>query len=66
MSDYKAFKVEVEDKVAHVLINRPDKINSMNADFWREITEIFHWADRTVSGQWSFPERASTFLPVWT
>ena len=47
MSDYKAFKVEVEDKVAHVQINRPDKINSMNADFWSEITEIFNWADVT-------------------
>ena len=47
MSDYKAFKVAVLDTVAHVQINRPEKINSMNADFWREITEIFNWADAT-------------------
>ena len=45
VSDYKAFKVELADKVAHVLLNRPEKINSMNADFWREITAIFRWAD---------------------
>lgn len=45
MSDYKAFQVAVQDKVAHVQINRPEKVNSMNADFWREIIEIFNWAD---------------------
>ena len=45
MSEYKAFKIEVADKIAHVQINRPDKVNAMNADFWREITEIFRWAD---------------------
>ncbi|MDP3365412.1 MAG: enoyl-CoA hydratase, partial [Pseudomonas sp.] len=37
MSDYKAFRVELADKIAHMQINRPDKINAMNADFWREI-----------------------------
>ncbi|WP_044874727.1 crotonase/enoyl-CoA hydratase family protein [Pseudomonas sp. LFM046] len=41
MPDYKAFRVELADKIAHVQINRPEKINAMNADFWREIVEIF-------------------------
>lgn len=45
MSDYKAFRVELADKIAHVQINRPEKINAMNADFWREIIEIFQWVD---------------------
>ena len=47
MSDYKAFKVELNDKVAHVQINRPDKINAMNADFWSEIRDIFAWIEET-------------------
>ncbi|WXL27585.1 crotonase/enoyl-CoA hydratase family protein [Ectopseudomonas mendocina] len=47
MNDYKAFNVSVADKVAHVVINRPEKINAMNADFWREIIEIFQWIDDT-------------------
>ncbi len=47
MSDYQAFRVEQVDKIAHVQINRPDKINAMNADFWREIIEIFQWVDDT-------------------
>ncbi|HBZ92671.1 MAG TPA: enoyl-CoA hydratase, partial [Pseudomonas sp.] len=45
MSDYQAFRVELVGKIAHVQINRPDKINAMNADFWREIIEIFQWVD---------------------
>ncbi len=41
MPDYKAFRVELANKIAHVQINRPEKINAMNADFWGEIVEIF-------------------------
>ncbi len=47
VSDYKAFRVELADKIAHVVINRPEKVNAMNADFWSEIIEIFRWADAT-------------------
>ncbi|WP_374981656.1 crotonase/enoyl-CoA hydratase family protein [Pseudomonas solani] len=47
MSDYKAFRVELTDKIAHVEINRPEKINAMNADFWTEIIDIFRWIDET-------------------
>ncbi|MBF8746672.1 crotonase/enoyl-CoA hydratase family protein [Pseudomonas putida] len=47
MSDYSAFKVELIDSIAHVQINRPDKINSMNAAFWEEIIAIFRWIDDT-------------------
>ncbi|WP_375739489.1 crotonase/enoyl-CoA hydratase family protein [Pseudomonas boanensis] len=45
MSDYKAFRVELADKIAHVEINRPEKINAMNADFWSEIVDIFCWIE---------------------
>ncbi|MEO4048979.1 crotonase/enoyl-CoA hydratase family protein [Pseudomonas sp. CAU 1711] len=47
MSDYKAFRVELQDKIAHVQINRPEKVNAMHADFWTEIIDIFRWADDT-------------------
>src|SRR5690606_40839299 len=47
MSQYQAFSVELKDKIAHVVINRPEKINAMNADFWSEIIQIFRWADDT-------------------
>ncbi|HLD67393.1 MAG TPA: crotonase/enoyl-CoA hydratase family protein [Pseudomonas sp.] len=47
MPEYKAFRVELADKIAQVVINRPEKINAMNADFWREIIEVFRWIDAT-------------------
>ncbi len=42
---YNAFLVSVENNVAHVRLNRPDKANAMNEDFWKEITLIFKVLD---------------------
>nr|WP_286184317.1 crotonase/enoyl-CoA hydratase family protein [Pantoea sp. Cy-639] len=47
VTEYTAFKVELTDNIAHVQINRPEKINAMNAAFWEEIVEIFQWIDDT-------------------
>ena len=47
MTDYQAFKVELNNHIAHVQINRPEKYNAMNAPFWSEIVEIFKWIDDT-------------------
>lgn len=47
MNEYKAFRVELADKVAQVVIDRPEKINAMNADFWAEIIDVFRWVDDT-------------------
>ena len=48
IKQYQAFKVELSDGIAHVQINRPEKINAMNADFWAEIREIFAWIEDTA------------------
>ncbi|NVZ23824.1 crotonase/enoyl-CoA hydratase family protein [Pseudomonas costantinii] len=47
MSEYQAFVVELTGNVAHVQINRPEKINAMNAAFWTEIIDIFQWIEDT-------------------
>nr|WP_175586196.1 crotonase/enoyl-CoA hydratase family protein [Pseudomonas sp. CM27] len=47
VTEYSAFKVELTDNIAHVQINRPEKVNAMNAAFWEEIIEIFQWVDDT-------------------
>ena len=39
---YNAFLVSIENNVAHLRINRPDKANAMNEDFWKEIPLIFN------------------------
>ncbi len=37
----KAFTVSIDsDQIAHITINRPGALNSMNNDFWRELPEL--------------------------
>ena len=43
---YNCFNVTITDHVAHVVLARPEKRNSMNADFWRELPEIINHIDR--------------------
>ena len=37
---YECFDVRIEDKIAHIVLNRPDKRNSMVPAFWNELPEI--------------------------
>jgi enoyl-CoA hydratase len=37
---YRCFDVDISDRVAHVQLSRPDELNTMTADFWRELPEI--------------------------
>ncbi len=37
---YTCFEVDITDKVAHVRLSRPDELNTMTAEFWRELPEI--------------------------
>ena len=34
---YKSLEVSIENHIAHVKLNRPDALNSMNVDFWQEL-----------------------------
>ncbi|HSP39054.1 MAG TPA: crotonase/enoyl-CoA hydratase family protein [Frankiaceae bacterium] len=37
---YRCFEVDVSNRVAHVRLSRPDELNSMVPEFWRELPEI--------------------------
>ncbi len=37
---YRCFDVSVDEKVAHIVLNRPEKRNSMIPEFWDELPEI--------------------------
>lgn len=37
---YECFEVDVDGKVAHVRLSRPDALNTMTPAFWRELPEI--------------------------
>lgn len=37
---YECFDVEIEDSIAHIRMNRPEKLNSMNKAFWNDLPKI--------------------------
>ncbi|HUT48232.1 MAG TPA: crotonase/enoyl-CoA hydratase family protein [Alphaproteobacteria bacterium] len=41
MADYETIAFAVEDRVARVTLNRPEKRNAMSAAFWRELPAVF-------------------------
>jgi len=42
---YRCFNVEIENKIAHVQLKRPDELNTMVPEFWRELPEIIRDID---------------------
>ena len=42
---YQCFAVSIEDHVAHVVLNRPEKRNNMIRAFWEELPRIIHDID---------------------
>lgn len=46
MESYETLEVSVEDHIAHVVLNRPEKANAMNVAFWRECRQAFEWIDQ--------------------
>ncbi|MEQ8266621.1 MAG: crotonase/enoyl-CoA hydratase family protein [Parvibaculum sp.] len=42
---HECFKVEIRDNIAHIVLNRPEKMNAMNRAFWRELPEIVREID---------------------
>lgn len=42
---YRCFDVSIEQKVAHIVLNRPEKRNSMIPEFWDELPQIIRDID---------------------
>jgi len=40
--NYKSLTLEINNKVAHIKLNRADDFNSMNLDFWQEFPKVIH------------------------
>jgi enoyl-CoA hydratase len=43
---FETLEVSIEEQVATVYLNRPDKANAMNATMWDELQTCFEWLDR--------------------
>jgi len=46
---YDVLELKIEDAVATVTLNRPDKANAMNAVMWAELQTCFEWLDEEPS-----------------
>lgn len=46
---FETLEVSIEEQVATVCLNRPDKANSMNAAMWDELQTCFEWLDEEPS-----------------
>lgn len=44
---FETLEVSLEDHIATVRLNRPDKANAMSATMWQEIRQAFQWVDTT-------------------
>ncbi|ABD69616.1 Enoyl-CoA hydratase/isomerase [Rhodoferax ferrireducens T118] len=44
---YETLSVTLENYIATVRLNRPEKANAMNATMWQEIRKAFQWVDET-------------------
>src|SRR5450830_765230 len=44
---YETLSVTLENHIATVRLNRPEKANAMNATMWQEIRKAFQWVDET-------------------
>lgn len=42
---YECFTVTITDRIAHIVLNRPDKFNAMNRAFWHELPAIVREID---------------------
>lgn len=42
---YTCFNVEITDQVAHIVMSRPEKANSMIPEFWRELPQLMNDLD---------------------
>ena len=39
---FECFKIEIKEKIAHIILNRPEKMNSMPYSFWSDLPEIIN------------------------
>ncbi len=44
--NFKSLEVSIDNHIAHVKLNRPNELNSMNTDFWKESPVVINEIDQ--------------------
>lgn len=47
MPNFTSLNLTVNQQIAYIELNRPDKMNALDGTLWREIGEVFRWVDIT-------------------
>lgn len=47
MNDLHSFTLSIQDHIAHLVLNRPEAMNTMHPTFWRELDEVLAHLHRT-------------------
>ncbi|WP_342618017.1 crotonase/enoyl-CoA hydratase family protein [Rhodoferax sp. GW822-FHT02A01] len=48
---YETLTIDLQDHIATVTLNRPEKGNALNAGMWSEIRQAFEWVDHTAQAR---------------
>ncbi|HSO45042.1 MAG TPA: crotonase/enoyl-CoA hydratase family protein [Rhodoferax sp.] len=48
---YETLSVSLQDHIATIKLNRPDKANAMNLAMWHELRQAFKWVDATADAR---------------
>ena len=48
---YSTIRVQIQDHIAHIELNRPDKLNAMNQTFWQEFPDAIRSIDEQASAR---------------
>ena len=48
---YQTLSVSLDQQIATIRLNRPDKANAMNMAMWQEIRQAFQWVDATPAAR---------------
>ncbi len=51
MTHLSCFNLSITDHIAHLVLNRPDAMNTMNPSFWRELDEVLTHIQRDGSAR---------------
>ena len=49
--EYQTLNVSITDKIAHIVLNRPGELNTMNAAFWRELPHAVRSIDEQAAAR---------------